>query len=235
MKVAVIIAAYQGRAQWLNECINSVEASAFQVADVTLDLRMGADGCQQTATYLGDLVEPYWWSPVNVGAYVMRNSLIATAPADAFVVFDADDVMLPGYFSTVVAALQRHALVGPGRTECTEDLTPIDDRQYKHGVCAFRPEVLARVGGYQAERLAADVDFIARARLAGFTPHIISEPCYLRRQHAASLTTAPGTRRGSAARRQATQRMERQRLGGKVYVMPVTTPLECRGQEARSA
>lgn len=235
MKVAVIIAAHAVRADWLEACTASIRLSAMAGNLASLDIRIGVDGCERTADALTLLDEPFWWSATNVGTYVLRNSLIALAPADAFVIFDADDVMLTEYFPLVLPAFSSHALVGPSRRECTEDLTPIEQREYKHGVCAFRTEVLARVGGYQAERLAADVDFIARARLAGFTPHIISEPCYLRRQHAASLTMAQDTRRGSAARRQATQRMERQRLGGKVYVTPVTTPLECRGQEARSA
>jgi len=234
MKVAVIVAAHQVRAEWLDECIGSIEASADQTS-VTLDLRIGVDGCQQTATNLGDIEQPYWWSPVNVGPYVVRNSLITLEPADAFVIFDADDVMLPEYFPLVVHALRTYSLVGPSRSECTETLTPIEQRTYRHGVCAFRPDVLTCLGGYQPERLAADVDFIARATRAGFHLHIVKQPCYLRRRHASSLTTAHGTGRGSAARRQATHRMERQRLAGKVHVQPVTVPLEYRSQEARSA
>ena len=234
MNVAVIVAAYQTRAEWLDECLGSIEASADQTS-VTLDLRIGVDGCQQSATSLGDIEQPYWWSSVNVGPYVMRNSLIALGPADAFVIFDADDVMLPEYFPLVVHALRTYSLVGPSRTECTEALTPVEERPYRHGVCAFRPDVLTGLGGYQPERLAADVDFIARATRAGFHLHIVKPPCYLRRRHAASLTTAPRTGRESAERRKATHRMERQRLAGKVHVTPVTTPLEFRGHEARSA
>jgi hypothetical protein len=235
VKVAVIIAAHGLRPDWFDECLSSVQISAADVLNLDLDVRIGVDGCADTAAALDSIGLAYWWSPTNVGTYVIRNSLIALAPADAFVVFDSDDAMLPEYFPLVCHELRTYSLVGPGRVECTQTLKPVEQREYKHGVCAFRPDVLERLGGYQSERLAADVDFIARARLAGFTPHIIAEPCYLRRQHAASLTTAPVTRRGSAARRQATQRMERQRLGGKVYVAPVTTPLEYRGQEARTA
>jgi hypothetical protein len=235
VNVAVIIAAYQAQARWLVECIGSIEESAFQ-ADVRLDIRVGVDGCQQTATYLDDLITPYWWSPVNVGPYVMRNSLIALAPADAFVAFDADDVMLTTYFSTVLPLLRPYALVGPSRLECDEHLTRIERKPYRHGVCAFRAELLGRLGGYKAERLAADVDFIARARTVGIVPHVTKESCYLRRRHSASLTHAVGTAKGSATREEARRRMERQRLsaGHRVYVEPVTTPL-VRMPEAMSA
>ena len=168
----------------------------------------------------------YYWTFENVGAYILRNSLIRVAPADVYVIFDADDVMLPAYLPVVMGALQRHAIVGPSRLDCAADLTDKRFFRYRHGVCAFRHEVLATLGGYQAERLGADVDFIARARSARIHPHITGEPCYLRRRHDASLTKAPLTGFGSAPREQARKRMERLRLGGKVYVKPVTVPLE---------
>lgn len=231
MKVAVIVAAHQVRPEWLDECIGSIAASAAQT-DVTLDLRIGADGCQQTATYLDDLITPYWWSPVNVGPYVLRNSLVALRPAEAFIIFDADDVMLPEYFPVVLRKLRGYPLVGPSRTECTEDLTPVKFGAYRHGVCAFRADVLDRVGGYRAERIGADVDFIARVRQARLPVHITHEPLYLRRRHPASLTKATETGFGSQARREARKRMQRLTESGRqVYVRPTTVPLERRGAE----
>lgn len=233
MNVAVIVAAYQAQ-DWIVDCLKSIHMSAL-LTDAALDLRVGVDGCGLTAVAVDAYDQPYHWSPVNVGPYVMRNSLIAIAPADAFVIFDADDWMLPEYFQVVLPALRTNALVGPSRIECDEHLTRIERKPYRHGVCAFRAEVLERLGGYKAERLAADVDFIARARTAGIVPHITPQPCYLRRRHPASLTHAADTAKGSAAREAARRRMERQRMRGHgVYVEPVTTPL-VRMPEAMSA
>jgi glycosyltransferase involved in cell wall biosynthesis len=227
--VAVILAAYQARADWLQACLASIDASAATAPGVALHVRIGVDGCADTAAVLEEMGRSYYWTPDNVGAYIVRNSLIRLAPADAYVIFDADDVMLPAYLPSVMGALQTHAIVGPSRLDCAADLTDKRFFRYRHGVCAFRHEVLAKLGGYQAERLGADVDFIARARAARIHPHITGEPCYLRRRHPASLTKAEATGFGSAARHQARKRMERIRLNGKVYVQPVTVPLEMRG------
>ena len=228
MTVAVIVAAYQARADWFDQCLASIDASAATATGLAVHVRIGVDGCAETATHLEDLGRSYYWTPENVGAYILRNSLIRLAPSDVYVIFDADDVMLPAYLSLVMGALQSHAIVGPSRLDCAADLTDKRFFRYRHGVCAFRHEVLAKLGGYQAERLGADVDFIARARSARIHPHITGEPCYLRRRHPTSLTKAADTGFGSAARHQARKRMERLRLGGTVYVRPVTVPLEHR-------
>jgi glycosyltransferase involved in cell wall biosynthesis len=196
VKVAVIVAAYQAKLTWLVDCLDSIADSAT-AAGVKYDLRLGVDGCATTECSMAVLAVPHHVSDVNVGPYVMRNSLIALAPADVFVIFDADDVMLPGYFRTVLVGLGRHALIGPSRIECDEHLAHIEHRPYKHGVCAFRSEVLERLGGFKAERLGADVDFIARARTAGIVPYVTKEPCYLRRRHGASLTKHPQTGKAS--------------------------------------
>jgi len=226
--VAVILAAYQARADWLAQCLASIDASAATAPGVAVHVRIGVDGCEETATHLEDAGRSYYWTPENVGAYILRNSLIRLAPADVYVIFDADDVMLVEYVPIVTRTLKDYALVGPSRQECDADLTPTRFFRYRHGVCAFRHEVLAKLGGYQAERLGADVDFIARARSARIHPHITGEACYLRRRHPASLTKAPDTGFGTVAREQARRRMQRLRLGGKVYVTPVTVPLEMR-------
>jgi hypothetical protein len=235
MNVAVIIAAYQAPRDWLEVCADSVRLSAMAANLTGLDLRIGVDGCDQTAAALNADGDPFWWSPVNVGPYVMRNSLIALAPADAFVVFDADDVMLPNYLTEVLRLLRVYPMVGPSRIECDEHLNRIEFKPYRHGVCAFTPDVLAKLGGYKGERLGADVDLVARAKTAGIQV-VTAGACYLRRRHSASLTHAADTAKGSAAREEARRRMERQRLSARhrVYVEPVMTPL-VRMPEAMSA
>ena len=230
MTVAIILAAYQARADWLQQCLESIDASAALVPAVAVDVRIGIDGCDVTARILRNLGRAAYWSAENVGTYIVRNSLLHLAPADAYVIFDADDVMRPSYLSVVTRMLTDHAIVGPSREECDAQLAPQRFADWRNGVCAFRHEVLARLGGYHAERLGADVDFIARARAARFRPAPTGQACYLRRRHAGSLTLATETGFGSAAREQARKRMRqlRESAGARVYVRPVTVPLEMR-------
>ena len=230
MTVAIILAAYQARSDWLAQCLASIDASAALVPAVAVDVRIGIDGCDVTARILRNLGRPAYWSAENVGTYIVRNSLLHVAPADVYVIFDADDVMLTTYLPTVTRLLATHAVVGPSRQECDAMLTHQRFADYRHGVCAFRHEVLARLGGYQAERLGADEDFVARARSARLHPYPTPEACYLRRRHDASLTRASETGFGTAAREQARKRMRRLResAGARLYVSPVTVPLEMR-------
>jgi hypothetical protein len=234
MTLAVIVAAWQTRADWLDACLTSIVRSAALVPDVAIRLRIGVDACPSTAAQLDALSRAYFYAPTHVGVYVLRNSLLHLDAADAYAIFDADDVMLPAFLPTVTQLLATNALVGPSRTECDAALTPTRYRPYRHGVCAFRHAVLTRLGGYQAVPVAADTDFIARARQARIHPYVTSDALYLRRRHPASLTKAPETGFGSPLRAR-TCRELRQRASGKVWCAPVTTPLEPRGWEARSA
>src|SRR5690606_19610199 len=135
--------------------------------DAAVDVRVGVDGCEETALALEALGRPYYWSAENVGAYVLRNSLVAAAYADAYVMFDADDVMLPGFLPKMVRGLRCKPIVGPSRIEVDETLQPRlpggRHTLYRHGVCGVRHDAWTTLEGFRAERFGADSDFIARA------------------------------------------------------------------------
>lgn len=234
---AVIIAAHRA-SRWIGACVASVRASAADcAANVRIERRIGVDACAETANTLDQLGEPYFLAAENVGAYVMRNSLVTASPADAYVMFDADDVMLPAFLPRMVRALRAKPIVGPSRIECDEHLVPRQPHRvttYKHGVCGIRHDAWEQLGGFRAERFGADTDLIARADMrvrrhgrlfVRVERTVISEAMYLRRRHGDSLTRHPDTGFHSRSRAEAIHRMDAARAAGQWQNTPVTVSL----------
>lgn len=228
-RLAVLLTAYQASA-WVLDAVQSIQASASALpAGVTVDLRIGVDACDTTARVLAAAGVGYYRPAENVGTYVLRNSLALVAPADAYVMFDADDLMRLPFLPTVARALETSAYVGPGRVDSDMRGGPRHVKPYAHGVCAVRHDLWTALGGYHAERYAADQDLCLRATdCAGvWIPRDVAEtPLYVRRRHPDSLSQHPDTNGGARVRRHAQQRMAHRRLrgGGWCAAMP-STPL----------
>lgn len=194
------------------------------------ELRLAVDGCEATSSKLLELGRAHWWSPKNVGPYIIRNSLVALEPADAFAIFDADDVMLPDYLTELLRFVGRDGIVGPARKTIDEEGRLISKRSpYSSGIAVFSGHAWRRLGGYRPWRIAADYDMILRAQKLGIRVRPTRTPFYLRRLHPGSLTQDPETRMHSPERLQAKERAERlTELGLDMKVQPVTTSLEWR-------
>jgi GT2 family glycosyltransferase len=227
--VAVIITAYQAQ-WWLGDCLASVRAAVSR-SGLDVDVRLGVDGCEDSAAWCEAHDVPFFWSARNRGTYVMRNSLVALAPARAYAIFDADDVMLPSYLCLLWLRLQLGAdLAGASRVDVGQDLEAAGATygRYMNGVCMLTHDTWHRLGGYQAERYGADADLIERAALAGCTVEIVDQPLYLRRCHPQSLSRATETNSMSMARRRAAERMAGQRARQGWRNTPVTTRFTAR-------
>lgn len=225
--IAVIVTAYKA-SPWLGECLDSIRAAA-DVVPASVEIRLGVDGCHETAAWCEARQEPYYWSPTNHGTYVLRNSLVAIARARSYAIFDADDVMRPSYLQRLWDCLQRGAdLAGASRLDVGPALEGGSYGRYMNGVCLVDNDAWQRLGGYQAERYGADADLIERVTMAGFRLDIVDDPLYLRRCHPQSLSRAPETNSLSIARRRAQERMARQRERQGWRNTPVTAPFTAR-------
>lgn len=219
---AVIIAAWQSE-EWIKDCVEAVLKQRSSMA-WKYELRLGIDGCSQTRAVVDKLGYAYYWSPKNVGAYVMRNSLMAE-PADAYAVFDADDMMMESYLA-VLLQLVKNGIAGAGRITIDERGRKIQSRtSFRQGVCVISKEALRRLGGYREERIASDADLIARAKALGVPVNKASACLYYRRKHPASLTQHGDTGMKSTQRRSVVLYHKQLRDNGELVVQPVVTPL----------
>jgi hypothetical protein len=224
---AVVMAAYRAK-RWILTTLESIREQETRDG-WTYSLRIGVDGCEETSSLLLAEGEPHWFSPTNVGPYVMRNSLIELEPAEAYAVFDADDVMLPGYLASLlswmrdgIAGASRHN-IDPGGVVTSDQRIP-----YHSGVAVFSDEVWQRLGGYREWPIAADHDFVLRAKALDIGVTRIKQVLYHRRIHPGSLTQDPTSGYRTEIRARFKADAERLTKRGDLYVEPVTTPLEYR-------
>lgn len=225
--VAIIIAAYNAD-KYILECYNSVK-NQIPLEGYSVEVRIGVDGCQKTADVLRRAGIPFYWSEKNVGAYIMRNSLIYLKPADVYSYFDADDVMHPAYLFNTMFHITRQgaSAVMTAKINCNEKLKPIQGARIEYGgAITFTNDVLNSLGGFYGVRCAADSDFMARVKMAGYEIKEISEPLYYRRRHSESLTKKSDTGIGSQYRRKVWKDMCEKREQGIIKIKPTVIKLE---------
>lgn len=220
---AVIIAAYNAE-KYILECYESVK-NQIPVPGYSVEIRIGVDGCQKTADVLRKNKIPYFWSEKNVGAYIIRNSLVAVGPADCYSIFDADDVMFTNYISSTLS-LNADAVM-TAKINCNENLKPIQGARIEYGgAITFTQNILDSLGGFYGVRCAADSDFMARIKMAGYAIQEIKEPLYYRRRHKESLTKKPDTAIGSFYRNKVWRDMCEKREQGIIKIKPTVIKLE---------
>lgn len=221
---AVIVAAWRAE-RWIGECLRAIEGQK-ELPGWRWQLRLAVDACEPTSHQLRKLKVTHWWTPVNVGPYVLRNTLIGLEPADAYAVFDADDIMEPRYLEQLVKLAWPNHIAGSARMTIN-DRGKIRSRRslYRHGVSVISHEAWMRVGGYRGWRIAADSDLTSRAQELGISVRSTSRSLYRRRKHAGSLTMAPATRFRSPAREATVEESRRLIAAGDLVVSPETTDI----------
>jgi hypothetical protein len=226
---AVIIAAYKAE-RWINAALESVQGQRMPPG-WKLRVMVGVDGCEATSGVLRASGVAHYWSAENVGAYVMRNSLIGLHPSDAYAIFDADDIMLPGYLEALIPAAGQRGIAGAGRVTIHEDGRPNGTRPlpYVWGVSVISHTAWCRTGGYQPWRITADSDLIRRAKALGIRVVSDARGLYQRRKHPGSLTQAEETSMKSELRASLKAQTMADVAAGRLTVEPVTVELERRG------
>lgn len=222
-KLAIVVAAYNTE-KYIMECVNSI-LNQDKIDGWEIDLRIGIDSCEKTASVLTKNKIKFYWSEKNVGAYTLRNSLLYLDSADMYGYFDSDDCMFKNYCKKTIEA--NADAVMPAKINCNEKLKPIQGaRIEKGGAITFTHEVLDRLGGFYGVRCAADTDFMYRCIDAGFQIAEIQEPLYYRRRHGESLTKKPTTGIGSAYRKKVWRNMCEKREQGIIKIKPTIIKLE---------
>lgn len=220
-----IIAAYDCPT-YIMDCVNSIVAQNKPVGWI-VDFRIGVDGCVKTSQVLTRAGVKHYFSPRNVGAYIMRNSLIALLKSDAYAYFDADDVAGPSYIKTSISAMQKTGIVLTGKYQVTPEMKIIKTSgAEKGGAMTFTHQIWESVGGFYGYRCAADTDFMHRVEMAGHKVELFNQPLYYRRRHAKSLTKSPRTGIGSPYRKRAWAEMCDKRKQGIIKIRPTVVELE---------
>jgi len=226
-KCAVIVAAYKA-APYIGEMIQSFDALK-KLDGWEWEIRIGVDACPETARELEILGIDYWFSPENVGAYVIRNSLIAKGRADCYAIFDADDIFEPDYLFKLIPHAVKHGFSCSHKIVFNEKGILETNRRFGGGIPVFTHEVLEKLGGFKSDRVSSDLDFTLRAMQSGVEIYITPETLWSYRRLETSLTGNPATNCRSAYRAEIEARQDISRVFDGVKITPETTDLEKAG------
>lgn len=247
---AVLVPAWKAF-PYLEWCLESIEKQ-LPLAGWRYELRLGVDACIETAWQLGRLGIPFWWNETNVGPYIMRNSLAALGPADAYATFDADDQMKPEYLSSLIplacpsivegrgvdgiAGSRRLELEMGGRLD--RGRQPVVPSPWTCGVAVYSKTAWEELDGFRAWRIAADHDLVLRAKAKNIPIHQhhgLPKALFYRRIHGESLTQRRETGMESDARNQAKTLARELVIRGDLAVKLETVPLRFIGGDRENA
>lgn len=218
---AIIIPAYNCH-EYILDCVKSV-MNQKKIENIQYDMRVGVDGCQKTSDILRKNNIPFYFSNQNVGAYVMRNSLMYLRPADYYIYFDADDIMNHDFIFQCIQKIDNGCeIVMPAKIECDKNMNRKNNRAIVQdgGAMCFTNKVLESLGGFCSARCASDTDFMRRAEMAGYQICKIDHALYKRRRHEKSLTKSGMTAFGGKYRKEVWKKMTEERERGMVKIVP---------------
>jgi len=203
-KIIALVIAEFGNDRYIMDCIKSIHNQSLPLG-WKLDLRIGVDGnCNSTKVLKNNKV-PFYYSNKNVGAYIMRNSLIYLNKAEIYSYFDSDDIMSDGYLFRVIMAIQNNDKLTMTRFENYEEnmYTKIPNKGTggHGGAMSFSHNILEKLGGYKSHRVSSDSDFIKRYEaMSSDKITLIEDKLYKRRRHCKSATGCNSTGLGSVFR-----------------------------------
>ncbi len=214
---SILIPAW-GAAKFIDDSLASVERQNYFTDNNDFEVLVGVDGCAETLAAVKAAAGRYrnvrvLWFPKNVGAYVVRNTLVAAAKNDALIFHDADDMMRPFAVWRIRLAMLDSDYIRfdiqrypggltvknwwSGRIAPTGGQTTI-----AHGLFAITKERFAEFGGFMPWKCGADTEFHCRATSHGAVSKHIPMALVEVRKHVASLSMAPETGMGSDLRRE---------------------------------
>ncbi len=139
------------------------------------EMLVGVDDCPGTLRELESMSLPntrVFYFDVNVGPYIIRNTLVEKTKYDNILFFDSDDTACPDLIKA--AASTRAA--GPVRFRYMDHSDTC-----AHGIFHVSKAVFSELGGFQPWLCAADTEFHRRAAYHGIMGTPILDRAYFRR------------------------------------------------------
>jgi hypothetical protein len=193
---SIVVTAYK-TADYIEECLDSIESQSYFKGYDDFEVLVGVDGCQETLDKLLEIRKKYrnlsvYMMLENSGTYITTNTLISQATKDYIIRFDSDDVMREFLVKQVadnlhsdVLRLSYNNFRTGGAVEAKVNVA--------HGIMCIKRKVIDEIaGGYQAWKCGADTEFIQR--VSGLVSvSVLKDSVFYRRLHQQSLTLNPST------------------------------------------
>lgn len=225
LRCAVLLPARLPSSRWVLQAVESVRAQAT-AEGWQHELRIGVDACEDTSARLLRNGVAHHFSPRRLGPWLMRNSLMALGPADAWATFDSDDEMKTGYLATLVPLAHPKGIAGGSRVHIDQNEKRLSVA-YPHesGVSVVSSCAMTLLGGWRSVPLRGDRDLQHRADLLGIETVRTSDAQFYRRIHPGAITSDPNL---DTLRRTTLEECERLARLGKLRITPEVAELEVR-------
>lgn len=195
---SIIITAYK-TADYIEECLDSIENQSYFSGYDDFEVLVGVDACQETLNKVQSIRKKYrnlsvYMMLENSGTYITTNTLISLAKNDYIIRFDSDDVMMNFLVYEVAQKMNSSDILRLGYYNFYQDTKKISARvDIAHGVVCFKKELIDKqFGGYKPWSCAADSELIVRA--AEYCRVVkLDTPVFYRRVHSSSLTRQTDT------------------------------------------
>jgi len=101
--ISIIISAYNAQ-NFIEECLDSIEAQTFFVGNNNYEILLGIDGCFASLNEVARIKAKYrnlrvFYMPENMGVYITFNTLLTYSKKKYILFFGADDIMWPDMIS----------------------------------------------------------------------------------------------------------------------------------------
>lgn len=195
--ISIIIPAYNS-ASFIDECISSIKNSA---TDISYEILLGIDNCEDTLSHIKNNTEKFkdvntFYFDVNVGPYVIKNTLSQIAKYDKMLFFDADDILCDHTLeelSLMVLSSDFIKLNYRNFDTVKENIGAIESEILSDAVICIDKEVFKKLKGFYPWRCAADSEFERRLNFNGAVSNKPESVSYYRRVHSNNLTVRPET------------------------------------------
>jgi len=162
--VSVCISAYQTQ-DYIEECLDSVEAQTWFKSHSNWEVLLGIDGCEKTLEKVRSIMHKYrnlrvFMMDENVGTYVTCNTIMKEAKYKWLLRFDSDDVM-PKDMIEKFYNKQQGKQIDVFRV-FYHNFGKKNNQGIACGVHFVRHEIWNEYGGYRKWRISADYDFLHR-------------------------------------------------------------------------
>lgn len=203
--ISIIITAYK-TADFIEECLDSVENQTYFKNYDDYEVLVGIDACEDTLNKLFNIKYKYrnlrvFMMKNNQGTYVTSNTLINLAKYDHILRFDSDDIMKPKMLDIIALYTKDNDIVKFGYDTFVGNIQNIIGGRFRfpHGVVLYSKRVFNLAGGYENWKCAADTELLTRVSTF-VNVEEIAQRLFYRRQHEQSLTKNVDTKYGSELR-----------------------------------
>lgn len=194
-KVSIIVSAYAA-ADYLKECLSSINNQTYFEDFNDYEILVGIDGCSSTLAEVSKFKETIrnlkvLWFPTNSGPYLVFNTLISLSKFQVISIFGADDIMEENFIEHNLSLLKNKSCVFAMGCNFTHPNKEEKQKKYNpEGVIIFNKSNFLSINGFEPWRCGADSDLKNRFKILGLDLINANISTYLRRLHKDSLTSS---------------------------------------------